>query len=77
VTLMNAVRLYDTEDEQRQHLRAIEGVAKDLHRPVEEVRSLYETELAALRQEARVKDFLSVLASRYVRLQLKRGTTWQ
>jgi hypothetical protein len=74
---MNAASLYDTEDEQRQHWRAIEGVARDMQRPVEEVRSLYESELAALRQEARVKDFLSVLASRYVRLQLKRGAPWQ
>jgi hypothetical protein len=74
---MNAALLYDTEDEKRQHWRAIEGVARDMQRPVDEVRSLYEAELATLRQEARVKDFLSVLASRSVRLRLKRGTPWQ
>jgi hypothetical protein len=74
---MNAVALYDNEDERKQHGRAMERVAREIHRPVEDVRPLYESELAALRQEARVKDFLSVLASRYVRLQLKRQSSWQ
>jgi hypothetical protein len=74
---MNVERLYDNEDERRQHDRAMERVAREIHRPVEEVRPLYESELAALRQGARVKDFLSVLASRHVRLQLKRGAAWQ
>jgi hypothetical protein len=74
---MNVDGLYDNEDERRQHDRAMELVARDLHRPVEDVRPLYESELAALRQGARVKDFLSVLASRYARLQLKRGAPWQ
>jgi hypothetical protein len=74
---MNTAALYDNEDERRQHDRAMERVAREIHRPVEEVRPHYESELAALRQGARVKDFLSVLASRYARLKLKRGTAWQ
>jgi hypothetical protein len=55
----------------------MERVARDMQRPVEDVRPLYESELAALREGARVKDFLSVLAIRYVRLHLKRGAPWQ
>lgn len=73
---MDTARLYDNEDEQRQHWRAIESVARDVKRPIEEVKPLYESELAALRREARVKDFLSVLACRYVRLSLKQGGPW-
>jgi hypothetical protein len=68
--------LYDNEDERRQHWRAMESVARDVKRSVEEIRPLYESELADLRREARVKDFLSVLASRYVRLSLKQGGSW-
>ncbi len=73
---MDRGRLYENEDERRQHWRAIESVARDVKRPVEEVQPLYESELAALRQEARVKDFLSVLACRYVRLVLKQDQHW-
>jgi hypothetical protein len=73
---MSVERLYDTDDEQRQHWRAMESVARDVKRPIEEIRPLYESELADLRREARVKDFLSVLASRYVRLALNQGQKW-
>jgi hypothetical protein len=73
---MDTGALYENEDERRQHRRAIESVARDVKRPVEEIQPLYEFELAALRQEARVKDFLSVLASRYVRVALKQGQQW-
>lgn len=73
---MNVARLYDTEDEQRQHWRAMEGVARDLKCPIEQVQPLYESELAALRRDARVKDFLSVLACRHVRLSLKQARPW-
>lgn len=70
---MDRARWSDTEDEQRQHRRAIESVARDVRRSIEEVQPLYESQLAALRREARVKDFLSVLACRRVRLSLKQG----
>lgn len=73
---METTPLYDSEDERRQHWRAIESVARDVKRPVEEIQPLYESELAVLRREARVKDFLSVLACRQVRLSLKQGRPW-
>jgi hypothetical protein len=73
---MDAGTLYETEEERRQHRRAMESVARDVQRPIEEIQPLYEFELAELRREARVKDFLSVLASRYVRLAVKEGRRW-
>ena len=73
---MDLAALYENEEDRRQHHRAIESVARDVERPVEEVQPLYESQLASLRREARVKDFLSVLASRYVRLALKHGQRW-
>jgi hypothetical protein len=73
---MDVETLYDNEDERRQHWRAIESVARDVKRPIDEIQPLYESELAALRRDARVKEFLSVLACRYVRLALRQGQQW-
>jgi hypothetical protein len=73
---MEMTPLYDSEDERRQHWRAIESVARDVQRPIEEIQPIYETELAALRRDARVKDFLSVLACRYVRLAFRQHRQW-
>lgn len=73
---MDVGTLYENDEERRQHRRAIESVARDVQRPIEEIQPLYESELADLRREARVKDFLSVLACRYVRLALKQGRPW-
>jgi len=73
---MTGEELYKTDDERRQHRRAIETVAHDVKRPVEEVQSLYESELASLGRGARVRDFLSVLASRQVRLSLRQRGRW-
>jgi len=73
---MDVATLYENEEERRQHRRAIESVARDVKRPIEEIQPLYETELASLRREARVKDFLSVLVCRYVRLAVKQGQQW-
>lgn len=73
---MDMERLYENEDERRQHWRAIESVARDVKRSVEEVQPLYESELAVLCRDARVRDFLSVLACRHVRLSLKQGRPW-
>lgn len=49
------------------HQQAIEALAKESDTPVEHVRELYEMEHARLNSQARVKTFVSVLATRLVR----------
>lgn len=55
--------------------QAIEALAKESDTPVEHVRELYEFEHARLASQARVKTFVSVIATRLVRnvLHAERG----
>jgi hypothetical protein len=47
--------------------QAIEALARESDAPLEHVRELYETEHARLSSQARVKTFVSVIATRLVR----------
>ena len=47
--------------------QTIEALAKESAAPVEHVRELYEVEHARLIEQARVKTFVSVIATRLVR----------
>ena len=49
------------------HQQVIEALAKESRAPVDHVRKLYETEHARLDADARVKTFVSVIATRLVR----------
>jgi len=49
------------------HQQVIETLAKENHAPIERVRELYETAHARLHAQARVKTFVSVIATRLVR----------
>lgn len=69
---MNTVSLYDDEPEKRQHLHAIQMLARDMRIPMDVVRQLYEVELGGLKQEATVKDFLIVIVSRRVTEMIKK-----
>ena len=51
---------------------AIEALASELHRPVSEIKPHYEREISHLRDGARVRDFLSVCATRRTREALRR-----
>jgi len=64
---MTARMLYETEFEKRQHLSAIHYLATDLGMPEEFLRQLYEHELLALKENARIKDYLSVLIIKRMR----------
>lgn len=48
-----------------------EAIAEETKRPIEEVRRLYEQELEQLAHEAKITQFLSVLAGRRVKEKLK------
>lgn len=58
--------------ESDKHERAIEALAAEAEAPVEEVRSVYESELNKVKQGARVQDFVPTLAHRRARQALKR-----
>jgi hypothetical protein len=64
---MVMTELYDNEGEKSQHSFAIESLVRDLGLPLDEVHRHYEEALKNLKTGARVRLFLSVLASRRVR----------
>jgi hypothetical protein len=70
--VMVAVLLYEGDVEQKQHAAAIHRIASDLDVPEEKIRTLYESELQSLKDRAKVKDYLVILVSRYVKDLLRR-----
>jgi hypothetical protein len=67
--------LHGTSDEQATNLAVIEALAEQTQRPMDEVRQVYEVELARLKRDARITDYVSLLASRHARARLTRGAT--
>jgi len=64
---MKDLGLYEDENEQKQHFRAIQMLVKDAGSSEEEIRLLYEGVLQEFKNEARIKTFLSILVSKKVR----------
>lgn len=64
---MVMVELYEDEKEKLRHLSAMKMLARDLGIPIQEIGALYERALEEMKKSARVKDYLSILASRQVR----------
>lgn len=58
-----------------QSLAGIEALADQLHLPVEQVARAYLSELARLESEARIKNFVSLIALGIVRARLRDSTT--
>jgi len=56
--------LYDSPDEEALHQHAIQNLADETNRPVDEVRSIYETAYLRLKPDARITDYLPVLVAR-------------
>jgi len=59
--------LYDDNNEEALHLFAIEALAEEIHQSVDTVKTVYERELARLKAEARVKNYLALFTSRRTR----------
>ena len=53
------------------HEAAIDTLANEMHLPVAQIKAQYEREVLRLQQGARVRDFLSVCASRRTREALR------
>ena len=64
----------DAARQQQNHDHAIEAIAKETNAGIERVRELYETEHARLASSARVKTFVSVIATRLVRSALTQSS---
>jgi len=58
---------YDNNDDEAVHLLAIESIAREVQRPIDLVKNVYDRELARLKDEATIKDYLLVLTSRRTR----------
>jgi hypothetical protein len=63
--------LYASDSEAALHEAAIDALATEMHRPAAEIKPYYEKELARLMAGARVRDFLSVCATRHLRQNLR------
>jgi hypothetical protein len=64
---------YQKEAEEQRTSAAIEDLARSQGLGIEEVKSLYESVFAEMKQEAIITDFLHVLAARKVREILQRA----
>ena len=65
--------VYENYTERKQHSRAMQRLAEDLHIPEEEIQILYETVLCSLKERARIKDYLAILVCRDVKARIKKG----
>ena len=59
--------LYSDDEQQAVNSSAIEALARETSRPVEEVKEVYEGEYARLRDGARITDYLVLFVSRRTR----------
>ncbi|MBU1395881.1 MAG: DUF3562 domain-containing protein [Gammaproteobacteria bacterium] len=58
-----------------QHLSAIQALANETHRPVDDVHRIYAETFNRLNSEARIKDYLILLTSKTVRDALRHSRT--
>lgn len=68
---MDIALLYNDETEKRQHLNAILMLSENTRISIDVISQLYQGELGRLKQEAKIKDFLTVIVSRRVREIIK------
>jgi hypothetical protein len=68
---------HEAADDANPHLNAIEEIAVESGRPVSQVQSIYEAELARLEADAHVRDYVLLFASRRTREALVHGSGQQ
>lgn len=66
-------KLDDSAAEQAKSLAAIAALAQETRRPLDEVKEVYEVELARLKTTARITDYVPLFASRSTKARLARG----
>ena len=68
------MQIYESQAEQEQHEQAMEALAEEFHREVEEVQEVYERAYIELKSQATVKDYLTVFVARQTRALLRERT---
>lgn len=63
----------DSAAEHANNLAVIAALARETRRPVDEVRQVYELELARLKTNARIVDYVPLFASRITKALLSQG----
>ena len=66
-------QLSDPAAEQKKNLEVIAALAQATQRPLDEVRQVYEVELAQLKTNARITDYVRLFASRRTKARLIQG----
>ena len=66
-------KLSDTGSEQAKNLEIIAALARETRRPLDEVKQVYEVELARLTKSARISDYIRLFASRSTKALLAQG----
>jgi hypothetical protein len=64
--------LYENEEEEELHVRAIEELAQEVNQPIAGVKAVYEGEFARLKSDAKITEYLALFASRRARETLRR-----
>jgi Protein of unknown function (DUF3562) len=71
------IKRHEAADDPNLQLNAIEEIALESGRPMSEVKSIYEAELARLKADANIRDYLLLFASRRTREALVQGSGHQ
>ena len=71
------IKRHEAADDPNLQLNAIEEIALESGRPLNEVRKIYEAELARLKANANIRDYLLLFASRRTREALMQGSGHQ
>ena len=66
-------QLSDTAAEQAKNQEVIAALAQETRRPLDEVKEVYEVELARLKKNARITDYVRLFASRRTKARLTEG----
>ena len=61
---------YEDREEEALHQSVVNALAEEIHQPVANVKTVYEGEFARLKSNAKVRDYLALLASRRAREKL-------
>lgn len=63
---------YNSPNEERLHLQAMQQIARESGDNLQRIRQIYEGELSRLQADARIRDYLILLTARRVREALAR-----
>ena len=66
-------KVHDAAAEQAKNLEVIAALAQETQRPLDEVKAVYEVELARFKSNARITDYVRLFASRSAKARLVQG----